>query len=48
MKLSRATEVRKEDLHLLTFPMNLQEAGDAPRIDHLGSTDPTEEKPKEV
>ncbi|MBC8111909.1 MAG: gamma-glutamyltransferase [Verrucomicrobia bacterium] len=28
-------------MNLIDFGMNLQEAGDAPRIDHLGSTDPT-------
>jgi gamma-glutamyltranspeptidase / glutathione hydrolase len=29
--------------NLIDFGMNLQEAGDAPRIDHLGSSDPTGE-----
>jgi gamma-glutamyltranspeptidase/glutathione hydrolase len=28
-------------MNLIDFKMSLQEAGDAPRIDHLGSTDPT-------
>ncbi len=28
-------------MNLVDFGMNLQEAGDAPRIDHSGSTDPT-------
>jgi gamma-glutamyltranspeptidase / glutathione hydrolase len=28
-------------LNLIDFGMNLQEAGDAPRIDHTGSSDPT-------
>ncbi|KOY86656.1 gamma-glutamyltransferase [bacterium 336/3] len=28
-------------MNIVDFKMNLQEAGDAPRIDHLGSTDPT-------
>jgi gamma-glutamyltranspeptidase/glutathione hydrolase len=28
-------------MNMVDFGMNLQEAGDAPRIDHSGSTDPT-------
>ena len=28
-------------VNLIDFGMNLQEAGDAPRIQHVGSTDPT-------
>jgi len=28
-------------MNIVDFKMNLQEAGDAPRIDHLGSTNPT-------
>ncbi len=28
-------------LNMIDFGMNLQEAGDAPRLDHTGSTDPT-------
>jgi gamma-glutamyltranspeptidase / glutathione hydrolase len=31
-------------VNLLDFGMNLQEAGDAPRIEHIGSSDPTGEK----
>jgi len=30
-------------LNIIDFGMNVQEAGDAPRIDHLGSTSPTGE-----
>jgi gamma-glutamyltranspeptidase/glutathione hydrolase len=30
-------------LNIIDFDMNIQEAGDAPRIDHLGSTTPTGE-----
>ncbi|MCS6967438.1 MAG: gamma-glutamyltransferase [Cytophagales bacterium] len=30
-------------MNLIDYGMNLQEAGDAPRIDHLGSSDPTGE-----
>ncbi|HAI74965.1 MAG TPA: gamma-glutamyltransferase [Microscillaceae bacterium] len=30
-------------MNIIDFGMNIQEAGDAPRIDHLGSTDPTGE-----
>ena len=31
-------------LNIVDFGMNLQEAGDAPRIDHSGSSEPTGEK----
>jgi gamma-glutamyltranspeptidase/glutathione hydrolase len=31
-------------VNLIDFGMNLQEAGDAPRIQHLGSSEPTGEK----
>lgn len=33
-------------MNLIDFGMSLQEAGDAPRIDHLGSTDPTGADPR--
>jgi len=32
-------------LNIIDFGMNVQEAGDAPRIDHLGSSSPTGEAP---
>lgn len=32
---------------IIDFGMNLQEAGDAPRIDHTGSTDPTGGEPRD-
>jgi gamma-glutamyltranspeptidase/glutathione hydrolase len=32
-------------LNIIDFGMNVQEAGDAPRMDHLGSTSPTGEAP---
>jgi len=31
-------------MNMVDFGMNGQEAGDAPRIDHLGSSEPTGEK----
>ncbi len=31
-------------MNIIDFGMNTQEAGDAPRIDHLGSSEPTGEK----
>jgi gamma-glutamyltranspeptidase / glutathione hydrolase len=31
-------------MNIIDFGMNIQEAGDAPRIDHLGSSEPTGEK----
>ncbi len=31
-------------MNVIDFGMNIQEAGDAPRIDHLGSSEPTGEK----
>ena len=31
-------------LNMIDFGMNLQEAGDAPRISHEGSSEPTDEK----
>ena len=31
-------------MNIVDFGMNIQEAGDAPRIDHLGSSEPTREK----
>jgi gamma-glutamyltranspeptidase / glutathione hydrolase len=34
-------------MNLVDFKMNLQEAGDAPRIDHSGSTDPTSAEPRD-
>jgi len=33
-------------LNMIDFGMNLQEAGDAPRLQHTGSTDPTGDKKK--
>lgn len=35
-------------MNIVDFKMNLQEAGDAPRIDHMGSTDPTGAEPREA
>ncbi len=34
-------------LNMIDFGMNLQEAGDAPRLQHTGSTDPTGDKKKD-
>jgi gamma-glutamyltranspeptidase / glutathione hydrolase len=34
-------------MNMVDFGMNLQEAGDAPRIDHLGSSEPTGERMKD-
>jgi gamma-glutamyltranspeptidase / glutathione hydrolase len=34
-------------MNLIDFKMNLQEAGDAPRMDHSGSTDPTLADPRD-
>ncbi|MCB0682865.1 MAG: gamma-glutamyltransferase, partial [Saprospiraceae bacterium] len=31
-------------INLIDFNMNLQEAGDAPRIQHFGSSEPTGER----
>ena len=35
-------------MNMIDFGMNAQEAGDAPRIDHQGSSDPTGVKSKGV
>ncbi len=34
-------------INMIDFGMNIQEAGDAPRIDHAGSTDPTDVEDKD-
>ena len=34
-------------MNIIDFGMNVQEAGDAPRIDHIGSSDPTSGEPRD-